>query len=218
MNKLNIKEAMKLFNINDVEEISEDNVKKKWKKLMLEAHPDRGGEHTLAVKYNEAYKLLKQCASKLNTYIMISRKEEAAKTFLISLLDLIELYAKDKGIKCKSKSGENFEITKYNINQLRVLLEIPIELTFREVTESNSFIVIKNIKDNYNITIQVEDNNIFEPVEVTIKLSDKEIKTTMSQPIMGFLFKMDYNIYVHVQIERIDRNGQKDDEDIDNRL
>ncbi len=40
---------------------SEDDLKKAWKRKMLEAHPDRGGDAKQATKINEAYENLKRC-------------------------------------------------------------------------------------------------------------------------------------------------------------
>lgn len=213
---MDVKEAMRIFNIRSIEEVNHTNIKKIWKKLMLQAHPDAGGDHALAVKYNSAYEMLKGLADNTENIAVVIGDAEQKRTIRMKLNELISIYNDGKEIEYRNESNDTIKVCKYNINKFRVLLEIPIEVTFKGNTGITTSIVVKNIKDDYSVAVKVEDDNRFEPADIEVKVHNKCIKVKMMQTILGCIFRLDSNICVHVQIERVDVRGQKDTESVNN--
>ncbi len=208
---MDIKEALALFNITSLDELDTNDIKKKWKKAMLKVHPDAGGDPKLAAKYNNACEVLLEYTEKLKEYKQLIEKSKV-EVCIITLTDLIKIYQGQvlESTITNDKGKQKSILSRENMNSKRVILNIPVDVSLNGVESRHECLVLYSNRDEYVVTVQLKDNDMFGEAEVKVGLYDKEISTKMTYSRMMFQFRFEYNILVYVQIERIEEHGQKD--------
>lgn len=215
---MDYKEAMKLLNITSLNDINAENVKIAWRKQMKLVHPDSAGQDEvraaelskIAKKTNEAYELMLKMAESLkNSPILAGKNEEDYEICVIDIDSLKSVYEGEEFISHMLINNKEVDvvINKSNIRtKKRVIVQIPYSVKFGDKAWEDIAYSTWNIKDDYAFKLNIEDTNIEEARDLKISLSNKEIKCTMTEKVVRLMFRLDKNIVVSIQVERVNKN------------
>lgn len=195
---MQLKEAMDLLGFTSVKELTEEKIKSRWRLVMKKAHPDVGGDPELAVKCNEAYKVLLEALQRI---LLEPPKETETKVRIVTIKDLMSIY-KERAERLKI--GNVGEILSGRKIEEKLLVNIPIRVKLgdNEVLEEN-YVVPQTKNDVYVISVNVKDNgDIFEEKEIELTVAGRTIRDKMNSK-KQFKFNFEFNITVLIQVERI---------------
>lgn len=195
---MQLKEAMDLLGFTSVKELTKEKIKSRWRLVMKKAHPDVGGDPELAVKCNEAYRVLLEALPRI---LLEPPKETETKVRIVTIKDLIGIY---KERAERAKIGNIGEILSGRKTEEKLLVNIPIKVKLgdNEVLEEN-YVVPQTKNDVYGISINVKDTgDIFEEKEIELTVAGRTIRDKMNSK-KQFKFNFEFNITVLIQVERI---------------
>ena len=202
---MNISHAIKIFGIKGLNKINEDDIKKKYRRLMQINHPDVGGSEEKAKEVNEAHDILKKALKNIKIYERPDEKD--LRRYIIPLSELVEIYL---GKELKFDNGEDGEniLDRKRLRTANVILVIEISVEHRGETYNFDTFTVPNLRDEYTIDCKIFDTNIYEDSEVKIKAYDKEIETSMNGPRLDIALSFRGMARLTVRVERVERNGQ----------
>lgn len=200
---LNIADALKLFSIDDLRELNETNLKKKFRELMRENHPDRGGDEEKAKQINEAYSILKKYLENPQVHIAVKQKQPIM--CKIPLDKLYDIYENNEDVQLQG-NGERFILNKSNINKNKVIVNIEVDIEVNGEVQKFNCIKQLDIWNKYKIDCKLCVNGS-DISDITIKAHGKTVNTTVG--LRGKDIKLTYGKYIEltVSIERIECNG-----------
>jgi len=192
---MNVVEAMRLLEIEDFRGLQVKDVKRVYRKLMREHHPDKGGEVGKAQLLNEAYMIAQDAIKKLK----VSEGKSSQAVIVIRFCDLIELY-RGKEVSGVSKHGEIF-VDRKNIRTLNTYVEAEMRLVVGSYESRFSELNRWNIKDEYVIRGYLDCVDIGNEVDVVVKVNGREIPIRLKDKVILAL-KYDHGIKLKVIIEK----------------
>lgn len=200
---LSIEESLNIFGISSITSINEDSLKKTFRRLIRNNHPDLGGDITKAQKINEAYSLLKDALHKRQS---VPKEENHVRMVCkIRLEDIVEVY-KGRSLIMASDNGEKIIITKDNIDKYKVIVVETVEISYRNEWLKFENLEIKNKMDRYSITCRILDDRV-DVQEITIKAHEKTVTKVIESNRKDIVLSFDGLVTLVVQIERIEYNG-----------
>lgn len=194
---MDIREALKIFEFSEYDDISDSDLKKKFRELALKHHPDSGGDESKFKLINEANKVLKKFIKDMNFFKSLE-VQSTAHSAVIGVDDLINLY---KGKEITLKDG--YKLNSGNLKSNRVYIDVSSDIEIFGIKTSKNQVVKYRLDDNYEVTYTVTDSDIYSEREVSIILNGKKISTKMVRPKMRITFNFDNLVKVYVQIERV---------------
>jgi len=197
---MNYYEALRLFNIDNSNEIEATVIKKKYRTLVKKWHPDVCGDDTKYKEVQDAYKII-------NDYLKAADKnklnsvEERQKTVILEVKDILDIF-KGKEIRINN----NININKDSIARYNVFVRISTDIIIDGVTFNFSTIKPRNIKDEYVFDIMLPDTDLDRTVAIKVKLMDRHIEKEMSSVRMDFRFNLDYISQITIAVQRVKQN------------
>lgn len=206
---MNLKKALGTLGFRTSIGLTEESIKKNWKDRMKKVHPDLAGRDTgladklqvLAKDTNEAYDFLKMFLEAMQAGLVDSKSEMC----IIDIYSLQRLYKGGQFISHMEIDGQLREvmIDKSNIRTHRVIIQIPFTIKLGlEITR-----VVKwcswNIKDEYSVNVEVDDENISEQRLIEVTLGDKTIRYNMLNKSVRLTFGLQSGIKVTLKLERV---------------
>jgi len=194
---MNYYEALRLFNIDNSNEIEATVIKKKYRTLVKKWHPDVCGDDTKYKEVQDAYKII-------NDYLKAADKnklnsvEERQKTVILEVKDILDIF-KGKEIRINN----NININKDSIARYNVFVRISTDIIIDGVTFNFSTIKPRNIKDEYVFDIMLPDTDLDRTVAIKVKLMDRHIEKEMSSVRMDFRFNLDYISQITIAVQRV---------------
>jgi len=194
---MNYYEALRLFNIDNSNEIEATVIKKKYRTLVKKWHPDVCGDDTKYKEVQDAYKII-------NDYLKAADKnklnsvEERQKTVILEVKDILDIF-KGKEIRINN----NINITKDSIARYNVFVRISTDIIIDGVTFNFSTIKPRNIKDEYVFDIMLPDTDLDRTVAIKVKLMDRHIDKEMNSVRMDFRFNLDYISQITIAVQRV---------------
>lgn len=194
---MNYYEALRLFNIDNSNEIEATVIKRKYRTLVKKWHPDVCGDDTKYKEVQDAYKII-------NDYLKAADKnklnsvEERQKTVILEVKDILDIF-KGKEIRINN----NINITKDSIARYNVFVRISTDIIIDGVTFNFSTIKPRNIKDEYVFDIMLPDTDLDRTVAIKVKLMDRHIDKVMNSVRMDFRFNLDYISQITIAVQRV---------------
>lgn len=162
-------EALRVLEIRELRGLSDQDVKKAYRKLMGKHHPDKGGDVRKAQMLNEAYSILREAIKKLK----VSDNRDVQAIVVVGLGDLQEVYL-GKEVIGRSDLGE-VGVTRKNIRVMNTYIETDMDIVVGNFVSRFSTLSKWNIADEYQIHGYVECVDVFEEIEVIVKVHGKVI-------------------------------------------
>ena len=192
---MNYFEALRVFSINNGNDINEARVKKIYRGLVKRYHPDVCGNDIKYKQIQDAYEQLKLVIAEAE--MEQAAKEEEHRSFAISLDDLLSLF------NGKEITVDGQILHKSDVNVYKIYIKIEVSVIVNGVESIYKFIKPRNIKDNYDMDITLYDVDTDKPLDINIKILNKSIRRIMEYPKMNFRFNMDYIAQLNVAIHRV---------------
>lgn len=208
---MNISKALKLMQIDNI--MNETALKKQFRKLMRENHPDSGGSHEIATELNKAYEFLLEAHKNSKTseeahdnfMNQVFKEKTREKSINISIQALDKLF---EGKALRDKNGKEV-VSRENLGNVRLLVngDITVKVTSNgeEKVFTHKGIALYNSsalagEPNIIYKFRVEDG-FDNDVHIEISLNGKTTKGNIRQKNVNI--KFNYVRYlVNIQIER----------------
>lgn len=189
MGIVDIEKAKVIFEVNDFN-ISLDDLRAKYKRLVMENHPDRGGSDKVCAEINTAYGVLLDYKKDIDAIL----KRETAKVFILGdVKDLIGIYS---GMKVQDIGGNDVDLDIMATGQTYITFNGCVE--YAGVVEPFSELVKKNYKDVYSISIDL-DSSAFGGC-MRLQLYNKQVNINLDYRYMDMTMVLDKNIRVNFAI------------------
>ena len=188
---MNTEEALKVLGLYSITDMSQEELKKKYKMLMIKYHPDNtGGDDNKAKEISIAFKIINDTLTKMN-YV-----EEKNKSICISLDNLISIY-NGKTIR----NSKNNEISLSNIYNFNTLIDIKISVKY-----NNKIIIysetVKIRKDReFNIACNLQVSKLGQAY-VKVKVYNMEKEITINYDSMAVKFNLGNDLKINVKIDK----------------
>lgn len=204
---MNIDKALRLFNIDDINNISTDGIKKTYRKLMLVNHPDKGGCQNIAVDINEAYNILKDLAFQLEEFkSSIVEKNTKRQMCIIDIDKYADIYS---GAEYKVYSSKDSKtLSKSTLSQFRVMLDINIAIEINGVINEFNKVVARDSSDVYMIDCKIP-KEYGKDLELTIKAYGKSVNITMKDTKIALNLSLNNGVKLVVGLEERVINNDK---------
>lgn len=199
-NDINIDSAMEIFGIDNISNVDTTELKKKYKNLMRQYHPDvyKGGDDK-AKEVSLAYNMILSISEKLSQLASLGSNKGTSMIF-ITLSELIKLYnGETLSIKVKDKMEE---FTKSDIRQHNtyIISDVMIYHNGLHLTFTNT--EPWNLKDEYNVHCDLYVNNLTSDDEVRIGILDSMKDIHFDTESIKVVIREKFNIKVAVTLNK----------------
>lgn len=193
-----LKEALEIFGVQSISELDKLKIKTTYRELMKMYHPDvYSGGIEKAQQINEANELLLSILENVNKLNLIGVKKE--EVCLIPFEWLIEIY-KGASYTIASRTGgdkDKIDINKKSIRVHRVIINIQINISVNNITESYNRQVIWRMNDNYEVDIKLEHKTKGKEEVVKINIMNKQLELTVTDHV-EVIFRFEPGIKVRL--------------------
>jgi len=197
---ISLDEALELFEITDISQVTKAELNSKFKQLAKKYHPDVvKDDNQTFIKISNAKDLLHNTIEKLNLYKMISPKQ-ALLTIVLPLNKLIALYNGDIITIGKGENAIDIDRIKMKRNNSLILSTVAIE--HNGLIENFDNIQPWNLNDNYSIDCVIKVEKIVSCEKIKICLLEKEKYIEMTSQSLAINFKLQYNINISINITK----------------
>lgn len=200
---MNTQEAISIFNITDIFDEDTQSIKKRYKKLALEYHPDsKNGSTELMAKLNDAHKILNSTIKKVEQFNKINSRNQM-NSILIPLESLIKIYSGESvtayshGDKKVSKT-----INRETLKNNNIIIGIDIGIENRGVLNVYNELQPLSEINNYTVNLDLFVDNIFDTENITIKILDYNKTIKVSSQSIRIKINMHDSVYVTLVIEK----------------
>lgn len=182
---ISLSEALEIFSINDINEVWDIDLKKRYRGLVRKYHPDNGMDGSMIIKVNSSYKILQELKE---TAVPVIEK----KSVVLTLATLIRAF---KGEKVKV--GNEY----YNASDLRRGETFIIIQAF--VNEDTVVGIQKlNMENKYIVDGTVYVDNINNKEKVTFGILDRKLTVDMEALSLEVNFTLEENIKVLIRLTK----------------
>lgn len=192
---MRVEKAYTIFGLTPYSHIDERKIKKIYRKLMIEHHPDHGGDVEKSKDINEAKTVLDGVAKALSSGVPVGGAVSNSSMQIIPFDSLSKIYG-----------GEEWEgherLTKDNIKNKNVFLNIEVSVVVNG--HEFEFSGLDHVKsgDNYRIFCEVKANRIDTPLSLKVVAYGKEVNLEISGGNASVNLTYDHNVRLSVVIER----------------
>lgn len=197
---MNTLEAIQLFGIHSVKNLSLDDIKKRYRQLIKEAHPDSKKNSLSDVggvisNLGEARKLLETYVNIRNFNDNNSKRE----TFIISLDSLQKIYNRETIDVGESK----LDISKIRYSE--IYIEFSYTISINGVKKEEKKLLHHLSSDNYEIFVDIDVNeeNIHKEFDIEIEMDGERLKVIIGDKSIIRTIKYKYNIDVKFNIKKM---------------
>ena len=197
---MNLSEALELFEL-DLNNITADSLKKRYRQLVKKNHPDIGGSTEKAQEINEANEILLEALNRValaRVSNQVTNKSQDKRIFVITVEQLIAIY---NGKSFKAGGSEPVIIDIKALKKLNILLAINAQLIIDGITFNYDNITPYNTADVYSIECTVNTSNINDNKDITIKCNTKTLNIVLDND-KTIRFKLENNIVITVIIKK----------------
>lgn len=201
-------EALEIMGFSSVEEITQDELRKTYRKLMKKYHPDlcnnddtkRKFNEDKSKKINEANELLVSMLNQISALKKLEKATQKKEVMAIIPFDaLIDIY-NNKEIKLRS-GEEQFCLNRYNVKAHRIILCIDIEIQHNTLRRSYSFLKPVLFNDDYEVDCEIDvTENI--PEDIVVYAYGKVIKLTLDNISTKLRLRFENSINLSVNIRK----------------
>lgn len=195
-------DAMKVFGIVDISTMTEDDIKKLYRRLMRRNHPDIGGSDEKAKEINTANELLNSAIQ----HIVEARKLEELKNTsksipcAVKFSDYISLFS--GSTMTVPYNGVNYELSSKTLSKFNVYVDVEAELTCNGDKQSIKKRFLRRIDDKYQIDCIAHVNSLSETMNLTVSAYGKSRDISVSSSSIELSLRYDYNVTLVFRIER----------------
>lgn len=195
---MDITYAINLFGITDISKVTDDEVRKKYRRLMKINHPDVGGSEEKAKEIIEANTLILNTIKELSKHKIESKTTDV--TVFINFGSLISIF---NGEKITVGNSENaIVIDRSNINAFRVMVSIDISVIINGIEYKFNRFELRNHSDNYSISCKYPAYTFNEVVSARIIAYGKDITINIKDMNLNMNLTFDNGIKLKVMMER----------------
>lgn len=193
---MSVKWMLDLFKINNTNDLNMVNVRYRFRELMKLHHPDKGGSNELAKFINVAYEFIKELVRDEERRGKL-KNSKCRDIYIIGIDELCKIY-NNESIEIKQ-----VKLNRQNMSQYKVVVnsEVNIEYKGSEYKYNNQSVI--NLKDKYNISCKIIDDNITSSEDITIKAYGKEIKTNIEENKLNIVMRFDGLVELVIFVERL---------------
>lgn len=196
---MGIEKALEIFRIENIDFETDDTLKKKYRTLMKENHPDVTGDTNKAQDIGKAYSILKNVLKQLNMLKLVNKQKEVL-NIILPLHKLIDIY---NGESVSIKNNDtNIVITKETLNRHNVLILSELSLRHNNVDQVFTSINTRDLSDTYEIQCEIYVTDITSEETVGIKIEDKVKTLKIKSQSLRLRLVLNYNINVEVLITK----------------
>lgn len=196
-------EALKYLGFDKIEGVDTQTIKKRYRELSKENHPDLGGD-------SEKFRLITESKDVLERYIRnvekIKRMCKANKshTAIVTLEELLGMYhGKTKQL------GNDYELTASNLKSNNIFIAIKCSITLDDVQVTKEIATPYRIDDNYKLFCRIPDSDINAERSLRIILNDKDIRSVMGKASKIFSINFENLVHITLQIERVQQETKE---------
>lgn len=200
---MNMVEALDIFGIDSFSDIDEKGLKRIYRQLMIQNHPDLSGDTQKAQEINEAYESIKNIYSQYKFYESFKRKEEIL--CIIPFVKYISLY--DGGEITLGGQSNKVNLTRYNLRANRVILDINWSIQVDGCVNQFEQLLPRNDSDEYTVDCKVYTKSIKDSPFIVICCNDKSFSITFDTVNITVSFLFDNNIKLKIRIEKGEINN-----------
>lgn len=194
---MDISKALDIFKIDNIANVNKDEIKKIYRRLMRENHPDLGGSQEFAKSINEAKEILDQAVNSMQQYNV---RVNEIPTIIISLGSLVDIY-NGKTVKVSGDKGE-LELTRSNINRYNAIIEINIDVQYNGISCNYHKFEARNSRDEFTIQCKYRTRTLSEEVYTKIQAYGKNINIILKDQNVNMNLMFDGLIKLKVMLER----------------
>lgn len=197
--------ALRILNIDDINNLNEAILKDRFRKLIKENHPDMGGKVEKAVLITTANSVVKSALSTIKSYRNLTGERKEYKC-VIPINKLSKLYLGDE-LDVQSSDGERLLLDRNNFRNHKVILLTKTSIVYRGQILKYDAMCVTNMKDEYEVVCRLPDGGVNNVEKISITVYDKTVTTTIAGAKLNIVLSFDRLVKLTVHIERIERNG-----------
>lgn len=182
--KMNLEEALKIFEIQNIYEISEKDVKKKFRDLIKVHHEDKGGNKDKSQQIIGAYNLLKEVLNNRSDKIDYNNYSSIKKNIRLNIKLLEDLFNKRELV------FDSFVISRENINDYNIIIQdnLIYEINGKKYCDTIEFIWNK-VDKIYNIPVYIDMSSINVSCINSMKITFDNKTITLNKIVNNVVFK-----------------------------
>lgn len=199
---MDIIEAMRIFGYSGIDQITEQNIKKTYRVLMRQNHPDIGGDTETAKKINDAHSTLNDSLKKLEAFnaLVNSTAKNQEIPCILGFMDYINLYS---GTQMDVVyNNETHRLNARTLNKFRCLLDTNITVRCNGESQNLSRLFALNSSDVYQFNATVNVSSLDDKLDITVFGYGKSKSITVEGSNVILVLDYEYNIKIKVRIER----------------
>jgi len=198
---LDITKAIYVFEFDGLEDVTKDNITKKYRQLMKVNHPDIGGDSNRAIEINEAKDVLTEVLEQIDHLNKL--RELSNRQSIMSIIPLIELVNIYKGKNIELNVGDDtFILNRKNIRSNEIILDIFCTIQIDGIDYKFNTLSKLNLKDEYSIICKITDKNIQDDRRVNIKAYGKDVNLNVRGLASSMILNFDGLVKLKVIVER----------------
>lgn len=206
---MNLREALKLFNVDSLSYIDSDELKKKYKRLMIKYHPDNcNGKEDKAKDIVSAHIVIMSVLKEIEKYNSIVQGSKSRTVMSIIPFEvLFDLY--NNKVITVGNGEDKVDIDKNSMLKHDIKIMFDIAITVNNVTTYTN--VIKNaemLRVYDNIVVDVEVINK-DPISMTVELYSIKRDIDFTFEMIKIPFKFDNNIKVNITLRKKLKQSEK---------
>lgn len=201
---MNLSEALALLNIEDIHNLSKEELKKKYRNILKKCHPDaNNGDDTKAKEVIKANEIILAALQEIESYKAMMKMMQLQSQYITSVLPLHTLISLYNGEKISLGSGEDkVELNGSNImkHNIFVMFDFNIAVKNKATTHYNKIIKVEMMR-NYEIVCDLEVDNL-EDIDVEVDVLGVKRAFTMSAHSIIIPFKLDGDVRLKLTIRK----------------
>lgn len=201
---MNLAEALELLGIEDIHNLTKEDLKKIYRKLLKKYHPDaNNGDDTKAKEVIKANEIILAALQEIESYkamMKLMQMQSHCITSVIPLHTLINIY---NGESITLGSGEDaVELNKNNImkHNIFVMIDFNINITNEGTKHINKICKVEMFR-NYEIVCDIELNEL-KAVDIEVNVLDVKRAFNMSADSVRLPILLDNDIRLILTIRK----------------
>lgn len=194
--------AMQIFSVDNIGNITESELKKKYRTLTRKYHPDICKEHNATEKMsdiNEAYRLIGQVIKQLTIANNDKLTQYASVTMTIEQLQRVY---NGGTLVFRNKDTDEIKLTKENIHKYRVFIALRATITENNITTEYVKIAKHTGNDEYTINCDIGVQSVSDIKHLVIRIIDKSMNVDMTSQSLLVKFRFSRNIVVNIVVNK----------------
>ena len=190
--------ALAIFGIADISKASDEDIRKKYRKLMKVNHPDVGGSEEKAKEIIEANNIILNALKELKKRQIETKSTDV--TIFVGLNSLVNIFNGES--ITVGNSDNSIKVDRSNINAFKVMINIDISIIFNGIEYKFSKFELRNHSDNYSIVCKYAAYTFDEVVNARIMAYGKNITINIKDSNLNMNLTFDNGIRLKVMLER----------------